>query len=59
MMVMQTVIVRLVHEFSFSVPAFFVPTIDANLTLRAKEGIQLVIQQTNTYADTDSTTWLC
>jgi cytochrome P450 len=49
MMVMQTVVVRLIQEFRFSIPGNTVPTIDANVTLRAKEGIQLYIEQTHAY----------
>jgi cytochrome P450 len=59
MMVMQTVILRLVKEFSFSVPDSFVPAIDANLTLRAKQGINLYIQKTNTYADSNPSNRIC
>jgi len=59
MMVMQTVVVRLVEQFRFLVPKNFVPKIDANLTLRAKESIQLFIQQTNGYADSNPSSQLC
>ncbi|HVG15852.1 MAG TPA: cytochrome P450 [Chitinophagaceae bacterium] len=59
MMVMQAVILRLVMEFDFSVPTNFVPAVDANLTLRAKEDIHLFIQKTKAYADNNHNSRLC
>jgi cytochrome P450 len=59
MMVIQTVIIRLVLEFGFSVPTNFSPSMDANVTLRAKKGIQLFIRQTNNYANSNFKSDLC
>ena len=55
MMVMQVVVIQLVLSFRFKVPEGFIPVIDPNLTLRAKEGIRLLIQQTNEHAKQPST----
>ena len=59
MMVMQTVICRLVHEFEFTVPAGFKPVTEPGTTLRAKGGIQLLLTQQpnaekNCYANSDA-----
>ena len=44
MMVMQTVVAGLVATFEFRVPPGFIPKVDPNITLRAKDGIQLLIK---------------
>jgi cytochrome P450 len=46
MMILQTVVSELVKNFEFKIPKGFVPTVDPNLTLRSKEGIQLLIKKT-------------
>jgi cytochrome P450 len=45
MMVMQTVVAALVTNFEFKISPGFIPKIDANITLRAKDGIQLLIKE--------------
>ena len=45
MMVMQVVVSRLSQCFEFSVPDGYVPKIEPNITLRAKDGVQLVIKK--------------
>ena len=47
MMVMQTVVTMMVSNFEFKIPGGFVPEVDPNLTLRAKNGIQLLVKPTN------------
>ena len=44
MMVMQTVIMRLVQRFEFHIPNGFTVVPEPNITLRAKNGIQLLIR---------------
>ncbi len=41
MMVMQVVVSRLSQHFEFDVPVGYVPKVEPNITLRAKDGIQL------------------
>ncbi|RYZ28169.1 MAG: cytochrome P450 [Chitinophagaceae bacterium] len=55
MMVMETVILRLVQQFSFAVPAGFSPKMDANLVLRSSESIQLIVQSNNDDANSHYT----
>lgn len=43
MMVMQTVIMKLVQHFEFQIPKGFTAIPEPNITLRAKNGIQLLI----------------
>ena len=50
MMVMQTVVAKLVQAFHFTLPVGAAPIVDANLTLRAKEGIHLHIHQNQKHA---------
>jgi len=45
MMVMQTVVCGLVHEFEFNIPPGFKPITEPGTTLRAKGGIQLLLTQ--------------
>jgi hypothetical protein len=45
MMVMQTVVAALVTNFEFKISPGFIPKIDANITLRTKDGIQLLIKE--------------
>jgi cytochrome P450 len=47
MMVMQTVVAKLVEHFEFKIAPGFVPEVDPNLTLRAKDGIKLLVKSTN------------
>lgn len=51
MMVMQKIIPLLVREFLLKIPEGWIPTIDPNLTLRAKEGIPLLIKRTTKHAN--------
>ena len=44
MMVMQTVIIRLVQRFKLYIPKGFIAVPEPNITLRAKNGIQLLIR---------------
>ncbi len=43
-MVMQVVVSRLSKHFEFDVPAGYVPKVEPNITLRAKDGIQLLLR---------------
>ncbi|MEJ7830636.1 MAG: cytochrome P450 [Segetibacter sp.] len=45
MMVMQVVVSRLSQHFEFDVPDGYVPKVEPNITLRAKDGIQLVLKK--------------
>jgi cytochrome P450 len=45
MLVMKIVVTRLVMAFEFSVPEGYVPAIEPNITLRAKNGIPLIINK--------------
>ncbi|GLU42648.1 hypothetical protein Musp01_02720 [Muricauda sp. NBRC 101325] len=47
MMTMQVVLLELVKNFDFDVPAGFQPEIEPNITLKAKGGIRLMIQKVN------------
>ena len=44
-MVMQIVVSRLCRHFEFDVPAGYVPKVEPNITLRARDGIQLIIKE--------------
>jgi cytochrome P450 len=46
MMVMQVVISRLCQHFEFNIPKEYIPKIETNITLRAKDGIQLILKRT-------------
>ena len=48
MLVMHIVIGRLSQSFEFSVPRNYIPTVEPNITLRAKGGIQLIINKVGT-----------
>lgn len=45
MMVMQIVTAHLVRHFSFEIPENYEPIVDPNVTLRAKDGIRLIIHR--------------
>ena len=45
MLVMQIVVSRMSQSFEFSVPENYVPEVEPNITLRAKRGIQLIINK--------------
>ncbi len=45
MLVMQIVLCRITPLFEFSVPENYAPVVEPNITLRAKEGIQLIIKK--------------
>ena len=45
MLVMRIVISRLVRSFEFFVPENYVPVVEPNITLRARQGIQLTIKK--------------
>lgn len=45
MLVMQVVLSRIIKVFEFTVPAGFTPEVEPNITLRAKNGIQLIINK--------------
>ncbi len=45
MMVMQVVVSRLCQNFEFYVPKGYLPEVDPNITLRAKNGIKLLIKK--------------
>lgn len=45
MLVMQVVVSRLIKNFEFDLPEGYIPQIETNITLRAKNGIQLVIKK--------------
>ena len=47
MLVMSVVLCRIVQSFEFSVPENYVPIVEPNITLRAKQGIQLIIKKIN------------
>ena len=42
MMVMQVTVCRMVQQFEFTMPKNYTPEIEVNITLRAKNGIQLI-----------------
>ena len=42
-LVMQIVVSRLSQHFEFNVPAGYIPTVEPNISLRAKDGIRLII----------------
>ncbi|MEO8764985.1 MAG: cytochrome P450 [Ginsengibacter sp.] len=44
-MVMQVVVTRLSQHFEFDVPGNYTPKVEPNITLRAKDGIQLIIKK--------------
>lgn len=44
-MVMQVVISRLSSQFEFDIPKGYIPTIEPNITLRAKDGIRIVLKK--------------
>lgn len=43
-MVMQVVVSRLSQSFEFGIAADYVPMVEPNITLRAKDGIQLIVK---------------
>jgi cytochrome P450 len=45
MMVMQVVVSRLCRHFEFDVPAGYIPQVEPNITLRARNGVQLIIKR--------------
>jgi len=45
MLVMRIVVSRLIRSFEFVVPENYVPVVEPNITLRARQGIQLRIKQ--------------
>lgn len=47
MMIMHVVVNRLVKDFEFTIPEGFVPEVEPNITLRAKKGIQLILNKKN------------
>ena len=51
MLVMQIVLCRIVQSFEFIVPENYVPVVEPNITLRAKQGIQLIIKKLPTDND--------
>ena len=52
MLVMQSVLCRIVQAFEFVVPEDYIPAVEPNITLRAKQGIQLIIKKIPTYNNT-------
>ena len=51
MLVMHIVLCRIVQSFQFTVPENYVPIVEPNITLRAKQGIQLIIKKIPTDND--------
>ncbi len=51
MLVMQIALCRIVQAFEFSVPEDYIPVVEPNITLRAKQGIQLIIKKIKTGND--------
>lgn len=47
MMIMHVVINQLVKNFEFTIPEGFAPEVEPNITLRAKKGIQLILNKKN------------
>lgn len=54
MMVMQVVVAKLVKEFDFEIPQGFRAIPEANVTLRAKRGITLIIKKTGQHDQQNS-----
>ena len=48
MLVMHIVLCRIVQSFEFIIPENYVPIVESNITLRAKQGIQLIIKKLTT-----------
>lgn len=51
MLVITIIVCQLVNEFNFSLPADFVPEIEPNITLRAKGGIELIINKCDCFLE--------